>query len=283
MALNAGGIRIWFQKWISSLILAFIVSYLLLPLPWLVLASFDATAESYYSTLEFTINNYLRVVFDSYIIAAFVNSLIISVLTAALTTTICFFAGYSLSRSKMAYKNKILSGLLLLMVLPFTALMVPIYTFCLLLGITNSYMAVIMVISSFETPFCTWIMKGHVDNVSTELEESAWIDGCSHFESLRKIVLPLSVRGLTVVALISFVAAWNEFLIPFILLSDSSYFPVSVILSNFVIRGGTQHGILEYSIGDLAAFSVLYTLPALLATLLMRKSLLKVLGRGIRM
>jgi multiple sugar transport system permease protein len=90
-------------------------------------------------------------------------------------------------------------------------------------------------------------------------------------------------RGLSVVAIISFTAAWNEFMMPLVLLSSNNKFPAAVILSNFVRWGGAHRSVLKYSIGDLAAFVILYILPTIILAIISRKSILKIVGSGVKL
>jgi multiple sugar transport system permease protein len=110
-------------------------------------------------------------------------------------------------------------------------------------------------LAAASLPFAAWMMKNFMDGVPISLEEAAWTDGAGWFQSLHRIVLPLMVPGLTVVFIFTFVLQWGNFFVPFILLLSPEKQPASVTIYTFF----SQYGQVAY--GQLAAFSILYTLP----------------------
>ncbi|MEV0561811.1 carbohydrate ABC transporter permease [Dactylosporangium sp. NPDC050588] len=126
----------------------------------------------------------------------------------------------------------------------------------------------ILFMSASSLPFAVWMMKNFMDSVPVSLEEAAWTDGAGWLQSLRRIVLPLMVPGLTVVLIFTFVLQWGNFFVPFILLLSHEKQPASVTIYTFF----TQYGAVAY--GRLAAFSILYTAPVVL----LYSALSKVLG-----
>jgi multiple sugar transport system permease protein len=106
-------------------------------------------------------------------------------------------------------------------------------------------------------PFDTWLMKNFFDSVSVELEEAAWVDGCSSFGSMLRIVLPLSAPGIAVVGILSFISAYTNFFVPFILYTSQGSFPASVELYSFFGNYG------QVNYGQIAAYAMLFALPAI--------------------
>jgi multiple sugar transport system permease protein len=107
-------------------------------------------------------------------------------------------------------------------------------------------------------PMAIWMTKNFMDAVPLEVEEAAWVDGASALVALRTVVLPLMRQGLGVVFIFVFIQAWGNFFVPFILLLSPSKQPAAVSIFSFF----GQHGAIAY--GELAAFSILYSLPVLL-------------------
>lgn len=107
-------------------------------------------------------------------------------------------------------------------------------------------------------PMAIWMTKNFMDSVPLEVEEAAWVDGASGMAALRTVVLPLMRHGLGVVFIFVFIQAWGNFFVPFILLLSPSKQPAAVSIFSFF----GQHGAIAY--GELAAFSILYSLPVLL-------------------
>src|SRR5437899_5307320 len=106
--------------------------------------------------------------------------------------------------------------------LPFLALVTPLYAMYVQLNLVNTYHGVILFLVAAALPFSIWLMKTFLDSVSIELEEAAWVDGCSVLGSFFRVVLPLSAPGVAVVGVLSFLGAWSNFFVPFILFTDES-------------------------------------------------------------
>ena len=105
-------------------------------------------------------------------------------------------------------------------------------------------------------PYGIWMMKNFMDAVPIELEESAWVDGAAVWTGLRRIVAPLMVPGICTVAIFTFSGSWGNFFVPYILIQTPENFPASVSIYQFF----GSYGMVEY--GKLAAFSLIYTMPA---------------------
>jgi multiple sugar transport system permease protein len=134
-------------------------------------------------------------------------------------------------------------------------------------SLVDNVPAVIFFMTATALPFGIWLMKGFMDGVPIDLEQAAWVDGASWLQSLRTIVAPLMMPGIAVIAIFTFVAQWGNFFVPFILLQSNDKFPAAVSIYNFF----GQYGQIDY--GQLAAFSVLYTLPAVGLWLVMARFL----------
>ena len=140
--------------------------------------------------------------------------------------------------------------------LPITAILVPVFGLFAHFNLVDNVAAVIFFMTATSLPFGIWLMKGFMDGVPLDLEQAAWVDGASWLGSLRWIVAPLMLPGIAVITIFTFVSQWGNFFVPFILLSSTNKLPASVSIYQFF----SQYGSIEY--GQLAAFSVLYTLPA---------------------
>jgi multiple sugar transport system permease protein len=116
-------------------------------------------------------------------------------------------------------------------------------------------------------PISIWLTKNFMDGVPIELEEAAWTDGAGPMRGLRSIVMPLMAPGLSVVGIYTFIGLWGNFFVPFILLLTPEKQPMSVTIYTFF----GQYGQVIY--GQLAAYSLLYSLPTILLYLLLSKRL----------
>jgi multiple sugar transport system permease protein len=125
----------------------------------------------------------------------------------------------------------------------------------------------ILFMATTSLPIAIWLTKNFMDAVPIELEEAAWTDGASPMQALRTIVMPLMWPGLSVVAIYTFIHLWGNFFIPFILLLSNDQLPASVSIFTFF----SQYGNVVY--GQLAAYSLIYSLPALLLYLVLSRRL----------
>jgi multiple sugar transport system permease protein len=139
--------------------------------------------------------------------------------------------------------------------LPITAILVPVYSMFARFNLVDNVPAVILFMTATSLPFGIWLMKGFMDGVPLDLEQAAWVDGATWVQSLRRIVAPLMMPGIVVITIFTFVSQWGNFFVPFILLQSSGKLPASVSIYQFF----SQYGQTDY--GQLAAFSIIYTLP----------------------
>lgn len=242
--------------WIALLIVA--VAFFL-PFLWLVVASIQpGAALSAKVSWHFSTANFAAVLNADTVYRPMLNSFIISACTALITVAVAVLAAYPLSRYRSRFGRVLLYTILFSTGLPITAVMVPVYTLYSQFELTDSVPALILFMSASALPFAIWMMKNFMDGVPISLEEAAWTDGAGWFQSLRRIILPLMVPGLTVVFVFTFVAQWGNFFVPFILLQDPASQPASVTIYTFF----SSYGQVAY--GQLAAFAILYTAPVVL-------------------
>lgn len=253
-------------KKLNYIILTFLAIVFLLPLLWLVFASFDLNASQAAKLPEtWTLENYKEVLQEAANQRAFVNGLIISLSQATAVVVVTLLAVYPLSRYEMKFKNMFMYTILLMTALPITTVMIPVYKMFLSIGLYNSTVGLILFLIATSLPYGVWLMKNFMDGVPIELEEAARIDGASTLQAIRRIVVPLMFPGICVVFIFTFSASWGNFFVPYILLQSIEKLPASVTLYQFF----GQHGMIAY--GQLAAYSVLYASPSVILYILAQK------------
>jgi multiple sugar transport system permease protein len=239
--------------WIALLIVA--VAFFL-PFLWLLVASVQpGAALSAHISWKFSARNYADIFNAETLFRPVLNSFIISAGTAIITVAAATLAAYPLSRYRSRFGRILLYSILFSTGLPITAVMVPVYTIYSQFELTDSVPALILFMSASSLPFAIWMMKNFMDGVPVTLEEAAWTDGAGWFQSLRRIILPLMVPGLTAVFVFTFVVQWGNFFVPFILLQSPESQPASVTIYTFFSTYG------QVAYGQLAAFAILYTSP----------------------
>lgn len=245
------------------------------PISWLVLASINRNPSSAWQIpAQVTLDNYLQLVTESDLLRWMGNSLTLAVGTVVVTVVLSTLAAYPLSRVPFPGKAAFMYSLLLARVMPITAVIIPIFSLSVQLGLVNTFGGAILIISAMQLPISLWIMKSFVDSIPIELEESAWLDGCNRLSGLMRIVFPLMAPGVAVTGLFAFLAAWGDFLIPLIILRSPTMFPIAMGL----YRAFGDQGSVDF--GFLTALSVLYSVPSIILYLFARQYLVKGMTAG---
>lgn len=254
------------EKVIAYVVLSFIGILFVVPLLWMVFASFDSAATlSVTLPAHPTLQNFVSIITDKANQLAFVNGIFLSLGQAILIVIVAGLAAYPLSRYQLKYKRSFMYIILFSTGLPITAVMVPVYELFLYLHFEDSLFWTMLFLTASSLPYAIWIMKNFMDSVPLDLEEAAWCDGASVWASLQKIVVPLMLPGTFTVAIFTFSHSWGNFFVPFILIQSPEKLPASVSIFQFF----GQYGTVEY--GKLAAFSFLYTIPAVLLYILSQR------------
>jgi multiple sugar transport system permease protein len=202
----------------------------------------------------------------------FANSLVISSLSMLAALVVSLPTAYSIARWR--FGGGLLSTVLLVLrMLPAIALIIPIYIMYKTLGLTNSYLGLVIVYTVVYIPFAVWLLVGFLRDFPVEIEEAAMIDGCSRLRALAQVVVPIIAPGLAVVALFAFIATWNEFLFAVVLTGIETK-TMMVLVTSFT-SGGT-----DMFYGEASASVVLGVLPAFAVAFMLQRYLVKGLALG---
>ncbi|MFC3884691.1 carbohydrate ABC transporter permease [Bacillus songklensis] len=254
------------EKVIPYVVLSLIGILFLLPLLWVVLSAFDPHAKVSLQVPEkATISNFTSILSDKSNQRAFSTGLLLSLGQAIITVIVAGLAAYPLSRYQLKYKKPFLYTILFMTALPITAVMVPVYQLFIMLKMQDSLFGTMLFLSASALPYAIWMMKNYMDAVPLELEESAWVDGASVFQGLRKVVAPLMLPGVFTVGIFTFTGSWGNFFVPYILIQTPEKLPASVTIYQFF----GSYGMVEY--GKLAAFSLIYTIPPVILYILSQR------------
>lgn len=161
-----------------------------------------------------------------------VNSVTVTLMTVAITTVVAVLAGYAFARFRFRGQNVLFGVTIGMLLVPYPALLVSIFTVLVWLGLTNSLVGLALVYSTFQLPFAVYMMRNSFESVPEEIVEAAEIDGASKISALPRVVLPLVVPGVVTIALFAFLAAWNEFLAALVVLNDNPSFTLPIALVN---------------------------------------------------
>ncbi|MFJ2175021.1 carbohydrate ABC transporter permease [Streptomyces sp. NPDC101062] len=239
-----------------------------LPLVWLLLASVDTEADLRVRLPSAaTTENFDAVLTDEITFTPMINSVLLCGSATLLTVVCAALAAYPLSRYRSRFNRPFLLTILFTTCLPITAIMVPVYGLFVQVDLIDTLHGTALFLATSQLPFSIWLMKNFMDGVPVVLEEAAWTDGASNLQTLTRVVLPLMGQGLTVVTIYTFIQLWGNFFVPFMLLLTPEQLPASVSIFTFF----GNYGSVIY--GQLAAFSILYSVPVLALYLLISRKL----------
>jgi multiple sugar transport system permease protein len=245
-----------------------VAAVFIIPLLWVILASFNRTAGLTVSVPDhWTLDNFRAVMTPETTYRPVLNGVILCGGAAFLTIVCATLAAYPLSRSNLRYKRPFLLTILFSTGLPITAIMVPVYGLFVQLNLIDTISGTMLFMATTGLPFAIWLMKNFMDSVPVTLEEAAWTDGASRMKTLWYVILPLMWPGISVVAIFTFVGMWGNFFVPFVLLLSPDRLPASVSIYTFF----SQYG--EVQFGQLAAYSMLYSLPVVVLFLILSRKL----------
>jgi multiple sugar transport system permease protein len=184
----------------------------------------------------------------------FLNSVIVSLSTAAFVTVIATLAGYSMSRFGFRGKAALAIVLLLTQTFPLVMVIPPIYRIMGQFGLINSLTGLIIIYTAFNTAFATFLMQSFFDGIPKDLEDAAMIDGCTRAQAMRKVIVPLTLPGMGATLGFVFTAAWSELLFALMLISSDAQKTFAVGLLTFV-------GKFAVDWGQMMAASILALIP----------------------
>lgn len=260
---NFFGIAIRMPFWIFTAALAVIFLY---PLVWTAVRSVSPLAGTN-QTEGWGLGNYITLAgYQDGILQYIGNSVFVSLLTVILTLVISLFGGYAFARFQFRGKNALFLATIAILMVPYATLLIPLYVLLNLVGLSNSLVGVALVLTMFQLPFSTFMMRIAFESIPKELDEAAMVDGCTSWTVLWKVLVPAVKPGLITVGLFAFLAAWNDFMAPLILINDSAKMTLPLAVSN--LRGQVQ-GVVDY--GATEAGVVVLALPCILLFLILQR------------
>ena len=264
---RAGGASI-----VAGVIALAVSALALLPLVMTFLSSIKTPAEAsavppHYLPSALSIENYLKVLHYQAGLGTYLfNSLAVAFLTIVLCLVLAIPAGYGLARFRMPAREAIFVLLLSGMMVPYQALLTPLYLMFSALGLANSHLGLAIVHTVLQLPFSIYVMRSSFAAVPRELEEAAIVDGCGSFQALRRIFIPLALPAVVTLVLFAFITSWNEFIAALIFMGKESRFSIPIMLVG--VRQG-HFGAVDW--GALQAGVVISILPCLLIYALLQK------------
>lgn len=191
---------------------------------------------------EFTLDNYVSVLFKSNFLTYFTNSIFVSVVSVLISVFVAAHAAYAASRFRFKGKNVVLFTILMTSMIPGIAVLIPLYLTSVKVGLYDNFTIMILIYTAWRTPLLVWVLKGFFDTIPSEIDEAAKVDGCSRLRTFYQIIMPISQAGISASAILSAVFVWNDFLVAFSFTTQEELRLLSVGLYNYITQYGIQWG-----------------------------------------
>jgi ABC-type glycerol-3-phosphate transport system permease component len=220
-------------------------------------------------TLEHFKNVFVVKQFHWYIL----NSLIVAGATTLLCLTIGLLAAFALARFDVKARFGILGLILSISMFPQIAIVAPLYLIMSSIGLLDTYAGLVAVYLALGLPLVIWVLFGYLHAIPKELDEAAKIDGAGPLRTLFLVILPLALPGIVTTGLLAFIAAWNEFMFALAFTSTIAHQTIPVGIANF-------QSLYYLPWGDVAAASVVVTLPLVVMVLVFQRRIIAGLTQG---
>jgi multiple sugar transport system permease protein len=247
----------------------------LFPVYWLFIISFKTADEIFHFPpvwypASLQLGNYGVLFKDGDAITVW-NSLVLATSSSAIAMVLGTLAAYSLARFKTGGEN-LAMWIISQRMMPPIAIVFPIFLLYVWLHWVDSYLGLILLYTAFSLPYVIWMMRGYIEDIPIELEESAFVDGLTHWQTLWKVVFPMARSGLFATAVFTFIFSWNEFLFALVL-SRTEVVTYTVQVTHYF--GGQSN-----FWAKIAAMSVLGTVPVFITVALMQRFLVRGISMG---
>ena len=267
-----------FLKRVGNGLLVVMLVWTLVPFYWMIVTSLKKDKEIYgfEATLiprQPTLANYTRLFTTTPFVKYLRNSTIIALGTTLASLVFACLGAYALARLRFPGRALIARGLVVTYLVPPALLFIPLFWVMARLVLIDTHQGLILVYLSFTVPFCTWLLMGYFRSVPIELEEAALVDGCTRLGSLVRVILPMSLPALAVVAFFSFTQSWNEFLYANVFVNSVEVRTITTGLTLFIVED-------VFFWGPMMGAAFLSTLPPLLLYLIFQRWVVKGLTLG---
>jgi trehalose/maltose transport system permease protein len=269
------GPKVPWWLWVA---VAAIVIFCLAPFYWLVNISLKTGPDLSGSDIvppHPTLDNYQSIFQNDDFVHALLNSAIVSLSTTVLALIVGSFCAYALARLRFSGKFLLLGALLSITTFPPIAIAAPIFKLWSDIGIFNTLYGLIIPYLTFALPLAIYILVSFFREIPKDLEEAALVDGATRFQAFRKVVIPLAAPGLATAGILTFIFAWNEFLLAVTLTSTPRARTVPAAIAFFT--GSTEF---EEPLGTIAAASVVISIPLIFLVLFFQKRIVAGLTAG---
>lgn len=251
----------------------FLCVYVLFPFLWMVSVSFRYKVDIYdpANFALFTLSNYEKIISEG-ILINFKNSAIVAVFSTIVSLLLGSLAAYGFARFTWKKRESRAFWVLSQRFLPPMAIIVPYFMIAAFLKLLDTYLLLVICYTSFNLPFTIWMMRGFIEDIPSELEEAAMVDGCTRGQTLMRIVLPLVLPGMVATAIFCIMNSWNEFVFANFLTTIHAKTVPTTVMAYLTVAGVKW--------GEMAATGTLAVLPVLIFAISVQKYMIRGLTFG---
>lgn len=270
------------RPWISSTIAILFCIVWAFPVYWMINTAFKPRSEMLSSTPHFlpespTLDNFFTAIGKGQFLVYLQNSVIVVAGAVIFSIVLGLFAAAALSRFRFRGRRPILVLILIIQMLPATALLIPQFLIFNSMGLLGTYWGLIFAYVAGVLPFSIWVMRGFFLAIPIELDEAARIDGASTWQVLTKVLFPLVMPGIISSSVFAFIAAWNDYIVAFTFMKDQANYTLPVWLNSFTVSVGGEMGT-DYG-GQMAA-ATLFALPVVVFFMIIQRNLVTGMSAG---
>ncbi|WZL78938.1 carbohydrate ABC transporter permease [Eubacteriales bacterium mix99] len=248
--------------------------FFLFPIYWAITMSFKKKGDILVTIPQFfpirpTLENYVEIMQRSSFPTFAGNSIMVSLVTTLICVIIAAMAGYGLTRFSVSGRSQISTGIYIIRMVPGLVYTVPLYMIYQQIHLIDNRWGLILAYCTFSLPMSIWLFLSFYEEIPKEIYESASIDGCSDYRMFISIALPLVLSGVSVVAILCFIGAWNEFSLALTLTFRDAYKTLPIGINSMIQRER------DTPFGSMAAVGTMAMLPAIILSLTMQKYIVK--------
>jgi multiple sugar transport system permease protein len=266
------------QKTMWALAVVAVLVYALVPVLWILSLSLKAPetiGDGRFIPSKWTLDNYESVFTTGIFNSALLNSVGIALITTVISLALAAMAAYAISRLDFPGKAIILAGALAISMFPAISVVGGLFDVWRQIGLYDTWPGLILPYLSFSLPLSIYILSAFFREIPWDLEKAAQMDGATGMQAFRQVILPLALPGVFTAGILTFIAAWNDFLFANVLTSTDAARTAPVALSFF--RGASQF---TDPSGAIAAGAVVVTVPILIMVLIFQRRIVSGLTAG---
>ena len=264
------------QGLISAAIMGIVLLWLS-PIVWIFLTSLKTRTEILATTPVFlfipSLDSYAAVFSDPGFWRAMANSIFYAIVGGGIGVTLSIPAAYALVRAKIPFRSTIAFGFLWIRMMPAIAILLPFYVLYRNLGLLNTHAGMLIVHIGGSIPIAVWLLTGFIEELPVEIEDASLVDGCTHLQMIRYILLPVLLPGIAATAIFVFIFAWNDFIFAAFLTTGAAKSVPAYMSATYLSLGTTEWA-------NISGASIVYSAPLVIVFMLLQRHLVKGMTAG---